>query len=674
MQLRRRSNGAPVLLGSVLGKGGEGSVFPVRGSPDLVAKIYAKAPTEAKIEKLQAMAGVHSPVLLRVAAWPVDLLEDEKKIVRGFLMPKVTSREDVHKLYSPKSRRRAFPEADFRFVVRAAANIARAFGVVHARGHVLGDVNHGNALVGRDGTVKLIDCDSFQIRGSRKSFTCDVGVPLFTPPELQGRVFRGLRRTANHDAFGLAVLLFHLLFLGRHPYAGRHEKGDMPIEQAIAESRFAYGAASASLGVSAPPGTLPLDTFGPEIAELFERAFEAPGGGGGGGGRGGGGVSRGDGGGKRPSAVDWVDALAELEAQLVSCANSRFHFRPGGGPACCWCEIEGRTRSRAFGPQGPIAEALSGERLGELWDAIASVGALPPAPAILKAFRNVPTASLAKRAARKFLHVDPSIGHVVTSWALVFLGLAVLVGRPGENVLASMLMLGLAASIRVPRLWRSLFSFKGELERELLLAEHRWKNAIERWNSECSSAGFDKLLRELEVAREELKNLPNTLSERLKDIQAGRFWKQKERYLNAARLVDEPFLHTTATDLAHLAGQNVTTAADIRRISAFLNRVVSQESARELLGWYSGLEKAFRYDANEPPDEDDAAKLAVAEKHLKDTEQRLLVRLKQGPALLQREKEQIVTARNKLDGPVKEAYFSLRDARRKAGLAEAASD
>ena len=65
------------------------------------------------------------------------------------------------------------------------------------------------AEVGADGTVMLIDCDSFQVRDGAEVFTCDVGVPLFTASELHGYGFRGLLRTENHDRFGLAVLLFH---------------------------------------------------------------------------------------------------------------------------------------------------------------------------------------------------------------------------------------------------------------------------------------------------------------------------------------------------------------------------------------------------------------------------------------------------------------------------------
>lgn len=179
------------------------------------------------------MVDAACPELLRVAAWPKDLVLDRGQVA-GFVMPRIGARSDVHELYSPKSRASAFPEADFRFLVHVAANIARAFATVHARGHVIGDVNHGHLLVGGDGRVLLIDADSFQVAVGGIVHTCDVGVPLFTAPEFAGSDFRGLRREPNHDLFGLAVLLFHMLFMGRHPYAGVWSgAGDMPIERAI---------------------------------------------------------------------------------------------------------------------------------------------------------------------------------------------------------------------------------------------------------------------------------------------------------------------------------------------------------------------------------------------------------------------------------------------------------
>ena len=225
------------------------------------------------------------------------------RAVRGFIMPRVVARRDIHELYSPKSRAEAFPEVDFRFL-HVAANIVRAFAVVHEQGHVLGDVNHGNLLVGADGTVMLIDCDSFQIGNGTNVFTCDVGVPLFTAPELHGRTFRGLVRTANHDRFGLAVLLFHLLYMGRHPFAGRYVgAGDMPIEKAVSEYRFAYGPDRAANGMERPRARFLWRRWAPP-SRSFSSAF-----------------GRADNSGIRPDAKTWVEALEKLKLGLRVCSG-----------------------------------------------------------------------------------------------------------------------------------------------------------------------------------------------------------------------------------------------------------------------------------------------------------------------------------------------------------------
>src|SRR4051794_11459638 len=106
---------------------------------------------------------------------------------QGLLMPRVRGYQEAHLLYTPKSRRAAFPEAQFPFLVHASINIARAFATVHEAGQVIGDVNHGNLLVSSDARVTLIDCDSFEITDGNATFPCLVGVPTYTPPELQGQ-------------------------------------------------------------------------------------------------------------------------------------------------------------------------------------------------------------------------------------------------------------------------------------------------------------------------------------------------------------------------------------------------------------------------------------------------------------------------------------------------------
>src|SRR5262249_54482282 len=154
------------------------------------------------------------------------------------------------------------PDADWRFLLHTATNLAKAVACVHKEGCVVGDLNPNNAVVSAEGTVKLIDCDSIQVTIRDRTYSCPVGVPLFTAPELQGKPLRGVIRTQEQDNFALAVLVFHLLFLGRHPFAGMYAgRGDMPIEKAIAEHRFAYGADRARVSMSPPPHSLLLTDF-----------------------------------------------------------------------------------------------------------------------------------------------------------------------------------------------------------------------------------------------------------------------------------------------------------------------------------------------------------------------------------------------------------------------------
>ena len=142
----------------------------------------------------------------------------------------------------------------------AARNVAAAFDTMHEAGIVVGDVNQGNLLVDETMRVRFIDCDSFQIQSGDDTFLCPVGTPHFTPPELQGKKLRETPRTPDHDRFGLAVLMFHLMFVGRHPFAGRYfGDGEQTIERAIAERRFAFSKNRAATLMEPPPASLRLE-------------------------------------------------------------------------------------------------------------------------------------------------------------------------------------------------------------------------------------------------------------------------------------------------------------------------------------------------------------------------------------------------------------------------------
>src|SRR5262249_16882861 len=332
--------GNKIILGRQIGVGGEGVVFDVQGAPQFVAKWYKHQPNPEKADKLIGMAQSGDPALSAIAAWPTATLHKSPSgPLVGFLMPQLSGFQPIHTLYSPANRKVSFPKADWAFLIHAARNLASAVADIHAHGHIIGDINQGNVLVAANATVKLIDCDSFQVRVNGRSFLCEVGVPEFTPPELHGRkMFTGVTRNTNHDSFGLAVLIFHLIFMGRHPFAGRFlVKGDKPIEDAIKEFRFAFGQAAPAKQMAPPPHSLSLLQTSIEVASLFERAFSESG-------------TRGT----RPTAREWLTTLDKFRKELATCTVVSAHKFHRSLSKCPWCEIQ-----RNAGPDFFISVTLA---------------------------------------------------------------------------------------------------------------------------------------------------------------------------------------------------------------------------------------------------------------------------------------------------------------------------
>jgi len=317
-------NGRPIALGRQLASGGEGAVFTLPNHDTLVAKVYHRPPTTQTVEKLTTMVRLANPQLLALAAWPMGLLYQARtRQLAGFVMPRLSDCQPIQHLYNPVQRLRSFPRAAWNFQVRAAVNLAAAFDEVHKAGCLVGDVNQSNVQVSPQALVRLIDCDSFQVRMNGKAYLCEVGVAHYIPPELQGKSLRGLVRTENHDRFGLAVLIYQLLFVGRHPYAGVYRgAGDPSFEQLIAEFRFAQGPAAHTWGMAPPPHTPTFADIPPELGNLFRRAFE-----------------RGSEAGSRPRPAEWLAALKRLESSIVECAADPGHKYWRGAQSCIWCRL-----------------------------------------------------------------------------------------------------------------------------------------------------------------------------------------------------------------------------------------------------------------------------------------------------------------------------------------------
>ena len=625
-----------VPLGKVIGRGGEGSVFGVVNRPDVVAKIYHRPAAAEKAAKIEAMAGMATEGLLAFTAWPLELLRTPNDVPCGLLMPRISGHKDVHKLYSPRSRKIEFPRADWRFLVRAAANTARSFAAIHEAGCVIGDVNHGGVTVSENATVKLIDCDSFQVVAAGRQFLCEVGVPTFTPPELQGKAFRGVVRTSNHDNFGLAVLIFHLLFIGRHPFAGRFRgSGEMGIPRAITEHRFAYGRDGSASQMEPPPNVPSLTIAARPIPMLFERAFsrEATKGG-------------------RPTAIEWISALGQLEGQLKKCRSNISHYYLNTLDLCPWCSIERGTGAFIF-VTTPRYYGISSENfdIDTVWADIVAVEALksPGNPVDEKAIRNV---FLRKsKPKNKLLKIDWVRDLLIVLILVTAFGLCFVFPFASPFLLAATFFL----SWKIYKQTKNQKSPR-ELAEENLRARTKYKDTMMKWAVKAGSADFDKERKKLEKLKDELSAIPNLYQEKLRALRLDIQVRQKKRFLEQV-MIDEAHIPGVGLDLkAMLESYDVETAWDITRESMRAVPGVGRLATEDLLRWRRSVESKFRFNPRQGVDPWD---VAVLNREISDLRQHLERRLSDGPKRLVQVREQIVSRRANLRRQAEQAFREM---------------
>lgn len=561
-----------VALGRELGRGGEGTVYEITDQPDLVAKIYHSAPPPEKADKLLAMLQIATPKVLSLTAWPRDVLRGPDGRVQGLLMSKVAGYKDIHSLYGPKSRRAEFPDANWKHLIHAAANVARAFAVLHEVGCVIGDVNHGGIRVATDMTVKLIDCDSFQIQDDRRTYFCEVGVANFTPPELQGRSFRGVARNPNHDNFGLAVLVFYLLMIGRHPFAGRYSgKGEMPIEKAIAEHRYAYSRNAAANLMEPPPLAPRARIVSGDVANLWERAFSAS-------------AAQGSG---RPGALEWVRCLSALEQNVARCAQHPGHYYLTTAGACPWCAIESSSGVLLFFAPAGTLPPLATFNLVIVWSRIGQVPHPGPVPEI-----TLPTAQASATVA---VLKKSRLTRAVVGRSVVVIALLIALALSHGNVL--WLIAAIGGWIGVGR-W-----VKSERQAESLRQKRQEAQGVlsqlhDRLQADTDPERFAQRLKMLEGRRAELLNLPAMRERRMKELVRDREKCARRRFLEGFKIEHARISGIGPAKRTMLESYNIEPAADINRNAVLDVPGFGPALATRLEDWRHSVESRFRFNPN----------------------------------------------------------------------------
>ena len=577
-------HGRRILPGKKVGSGGEGDVYDIGQGQRYVAKIYHKPLSMQKQEKLRLMVQGCNEELEEISAWPVDLVYDGPDgPVCGFLMPKVTDSEPVHTVYGPTHRKLIFPTADWKFLVRAAKNLAAAFDVMHHYGYVIGDVNEGNILVSNHACVTLIDCDSVQVRASATVYYCEVGVAQFTPPEIQNSKDFRIERSKNHDNFGLAILIFQLLFMGRHPFAGVYSgREDMPIERAIAEYRFAFGRDAPKRQMSPPPNSVGLAVVPPEVARLFEQAFCQ---------------SHGK---DRPSAGEWWTALDSLERKLKRCSADSGHVHLSGLSSCPWCRLE--QESGAFLFLSP--DAVSKFDLVAEWKKVTAFPPPGPLPVISPDQSHPVPVPLPPDLERSFFFTKVRLvtGLVLAIWCGLVLASSISTDYgiiAAVGVVAAVLLLFPGKEAAEKRRRRTVFES----------ARYRWDLIRKKWTAEAGDEAY-------RVKLAKLQGLKNTYAslEREYTVARGSFQhtakeRQLAAYLGTCFIDSYNFLRIGANRKAVLRSFGIETAADINRGS--LQRITEFGDIHrdELLSWRTQMEERFRFDPSKGLDPADRQNL-----------------------------------------------------------------
>ena len=609
-------------LGERIGKGGEGTVYAVINRPELAAKIYHLPLSPDKVAKLRVMVGLNSLNLEGLTAWPLEILfslEAADQVV-GFIMPRIAVAQDIHTLYSPRSRKNSFPNADWRFLVRAASNLARAFAVVHETGTVIGDVNHSSIVVSNQAIVTLIDCDSFQITSDGATFLCSVGTSLFTPPELQGRNFAEVFRTVNHDNFGLAVLIFQLLMMGRHPFAGRYigpavatggeDGNDMGIERAIREDRFAYGQQGLARQMEPPPQSLSLSALPPPVVQLFERAFDS--------------LSRTN---PRPTAREWVAALVSLERSLQGCAVNPSHYfyaqsnnslesktgesRTGESRTgnlilpnsqtqtptqtpCPWCEIEKNSAVYLFNLTIPDL-SVDNFDLDKLWRHIQRIeppGPAPSPPSRSRLGKMQPSKAAREASEQQFTFAPfAAIAMVLVAlllWQLPHWWWIWLMG--GFAVVAALL------------LWRkqspAAHRFAARLKRE----QQNYRILLENWEKEAGDRRFTSHFNSLQRLRQQWLELPQQREKLYARAMSERREGQLRLFLESISVRHATVKGIGPARKEMLQSYLIETAFDLRADTLALVPGIGAEPRRHLIEWRQQQEQRFKFDETRPPD------------------------------------------------------------------------
>jgi len=570
------ANNEQYVTGRELGRGGEGTVYELQNNSSLVLKKYNEPLTPTQVAKLAYMVSIRSATIEAYAAWPTGLAMDDAGTVCGFVMKKLIGYVPLHMIFSPMDRKRMFPDKGYNFLVHVARNLATAFHNLHEAGLVVGDVNEGNILISAGGLVSFIDCDSFQIKERDSYYYCEVGVPRYTPPELLSeRTFEHVVRTVNTDSFSLGVLLFQLLFLGRHPFAGKNKTAkDIDEETAIRQHEFAYSLENKRKKLHPPNDSFAITNLPDGLVALFHQAFEQL---------------------QRPVPALWVKALDNLLGEMTTCDESRLHTYPAQMQECPWCYFKNTrgilyflddTYLHANTVFDDIDSFVNGFHVDKL--ELKKWSGPQVFPDVLA--QPIPEGFKRNRSRRRALAIVcvicfGSLFLFKKSGAMVSFDIVLWV------VFSVITVLGAA----IARLTRSMNIEKSKMRAEYVRLVTTRDSMIAEYNSPRELPVYYKGIASLEKMVKDYRDLPNEYNRRKKLAEEQVFDEQLQYYLRLFAIQDHTIPSFGAAKKAALYNSGIYNAADITRLSTMKIPGIGPKNQQVLLSWQRQMTSGFVY-------------------------------------------------------------------------------
>lgn len=440
---------------------------------------------------------------------------------------------------------------------------------------------------------------------------------------------RGLSPIDDHDNFGLALLIFHLLFGGRHPYSGvplRNDAGEA-LEKDIQAFRYAYAPDGQQRGFNPPPKSIPIAIVPASIQAMFTLAFTENG-------------AKGN----RPTAQEWVTALDVLRGQLKRCATTPIHVYSGHLAQCPWCALEDHGVIYFLDVRvGVTQTGAVGFALARVW---AAIEAVPPPPAI--SIPSITTIAVTPTP------LPPGITQegTITFWRVVIVGVALwlFTAIPG----AWFFVLGGA--------WWA-WAVVGDLGADERKAERTKRQAacdaaqqaydqvVGRIRQEVSPEAFAKKKQDLARLRDEYQKLPEREKAEMADLHATAEARQKHKFLERHFLDAAAISGVGPAKKAALRSFGIETAADVTWNKVISVRGFGEVLTRAVVDWRKACERRFVFNPNLAVTETD--KNAVRAQIV--TRKRALeVTLDAGAAELQRLRQDMISKANTLS-PVLQA-------------------